>query len=47
MMKVQLETLSLLEAMSGLQEQMVQDVSMLTEGDFEDEVLVRRPAAGA
>ena len=34
-------------AMSGLQERMVQNVAVLTAGDFEDEALVRRPVAGS
>ena len=46
MLEVQMETWSPMVAMSGLQERMVQDVAVLREGDFEDEVLVKRPAAG-
>ena len=46
MLEVQMEAWSPLEAMSGLQERLVQDAAVLTDGDFEDEVLVRRPAAG-
>ena len=47
MLEVQMETLSLPEAVSGLQERMVQDAAVLADGDFKDEVLVRRPVVRA
>ena len=42
-----MEALSSPGPMSGLQEWMVQDVAVRTEGDIEDEVLVRRPVPKA
>ena len=47
MLEVQMETWSPLEPMSGLQVRMLQEVAVLVDGDFEDEVLVRRRAARA
>ena len=41
------EALSSPGPMSGLQKRMVQDVAVRTEGDIEDEVLVRRPVPKA